>query len=108
MCYVERFGALILAFGYDARKNMVCIRKTLISGAALACRRVGSKRVKSLSSCTTQFYKNNILFRQEVLLINRTFVLTSYMLCCLYNVGGRAYDDIAYLDPCDFYNDVFV
>ena len=41
------------------KNNMVCIRKTIISGAALACRRVGSKRVKRLSSC-----KNNIITRQ--------------------------------------------
>ena len=59
MFYVERFGVHILAGGYDAGKNMVCIRKTIISGAALACRRVGSRRVKSLSSCT-----RNIIRRQ--------------------------------------------
>ena len=32
-------------------------------------------------------------------------MLSSYILCCLYNVGGRACDDIEYLDPCDLYND---
>ena len=84
---------------------MVCLRKTIISGAALACRRVGPKRVKHLSSCTTTYYKETILFRQEVLLRHRTVVFNSYILCCLYNVGGRSYDDIEYLDPCDLYND---
>ena len=40
-----------------------------------------------------------------MLLRNTTFVLNSYILGCLCNVGGRAYDDIEYLDPCDLYND---
>ena len=42
--YVERFGVHMFADGYYVK--MVCIRKTIISGAALACRRVGSKRIK--------------------------------------------------------------
>ena len=44
-------------------------------------------------------------YRQNVLLQNRTFVLKSYILCCFYNVGARAYDESEYLDPCDLYND---
>ena len=83
---------------------MVCIRKTIISGAPLACRRVGSKRVKSVSSCKHKYYNKKVLFRQDVLLRNRTFVFNSNILCCLYNVGGRAYDGIEYLDPCELYN----
>ena len=45
-----------------------------------------------------------MLFRQEVSLRNRTFVLNSYVLCCFCNGSGRAYDDNEYFDQCDLYN----
>ena len=84
---------------------MECIHKKRVCDVALACRRVGSKRVKALSSSKTLFYDKNISYRQNVLLQDRTFVLNSYILCCIYNVGARAYDESEYLDPCDLYND---
>ena len=40
-----------------------------------------------------------------MLLRHSIFELNSYILCCLYNVGRRAYDDIEYFDPCELYND---
>ena len=58
---LERCGVFVVADGYDAAENMLCLRKITISSVALACRRVGSKRVKSLPSCkkhiiNIQFY----------------------------------------------------
>ena len=32
-------------------------------------------------------------------------MLNSYIRCCFYNVGARAYDESEYLDQCDLYND---
>ena len=49
--------------------------------------------------------RNLIQTKSDATKPNFCVVLNSYMLCCLYNVGGRAYDDIEYLDPCDLYND---
>ena len=62
-----------------AKDSMVCIRKKPVSDVALACRRVGSKRVKALSSSKTIFYDKIISYRQKVLLQRRTFVLNSYI-----------------------------
>ena len=83
----------------------VCIHKKRVCDVALACRRVGSKRVKALSSSNKTCYDQIISYRPKVLLQRRTFVLNSYILCCFYNVGARAHDESEYLDPCDLYND---
>ena len=56
---VERCGVTNMADGYDATENMLCLRKITVSSVALACRRVGSKRVKSLPSCKNKYYKQN-------------------------------------------------
>ena len=87
------------------KKNMVCIRKRKLSGVALVCRRAGSKRIKNVSSCVKQYYKKKLLFKQEVLLRQTTFVLNAYIVCCFSNGSGRAYDDNEYVDPSDLQND---
>ena len=75
-----------------------------ISSVAIACRRVGSKRVKSVPASKNIYFKNKQIFRTEALLRQRTFVLTSYILCCFCNGSRRSYDDIEYVEPCDLYS----
>ena len=105
ICFcVERFDVTNLPVEGDAIKNMLCLRKITISSVAVACRRVGSQRVKSVPACKKQYYKKKSLFRTEVLLRQRTCVLNSYMFCCFCNGSGRPYDDIEYVEPCDLYN----
>ena len=82
-------------------ENLVCIRKKTISNGALACRRAGSKRIKSVSSCVKQYYKKKRLCKQEVLLRQTTFVLNAYIVCCFSNGSGRAYDENEYFDASD-------
>ena len=36
---------------FYARKNLVCIRNTIFSSSALACRRAGSERIQNVSYC---------------------------------------------------------
>ena len=53
---VERLDVRHLFVEDDVNKNLVSLRKMTISSVAVACRRVGSKRVKRVPAC-----KNNIL-----------------------------------------------
>ena len=78
----------------------VCMHKKRIIYVALACRRVGSKRVKVLSSSKRICYDHSRSCRQEVLLQRTTFVLNAYICCCFSNVSLRASDKGEYIDPC--------
>ena len=69
---------VLVDVGY-ANDRKVCIRKKRVCDDALACRRVGSKRVKALSPSNNIFYDNIISYRQTVLLQRRTCVLNSYI-----------------------------
>ena len=80
----------------------VCMHKKRIIDVALACRRVGSKRVKVLSSCKRICYDHLSSCRQEVLLRRTTFLLNAYIFCCFSNFGPRASDEGEYIDPCVF------
>ena len=84
ICFgVERFDVTNLPVEDDATKNMLCLRRNNISSVAVACRRVGSQRVKSVPACKKTDYKKKQIFRTEVLLRQRTFVLTSYIFVLL-------------------------
>ena len=48
---VERFDVTHLLAVDDATSNMLCLRKIQISSVAVACRRVGSQRVKRVPAC---------------------------------------------------------
>ena len=50
----DRFVLKVLADVGYANDRKVCIHKKRVCDVALACRRVGSKRVKALSSSKTQ------------------------------------------------------
>ena len=99
------YSSFLVYRQFYARTNLVCIRTAIISGAALACRRAGSKRIKIYLCLCETYYDKTFVFRQQVLLRQRTFVSTSYILCCFCNGSGRAYDDNEYFDPSDLYND---
>ena len=90
---------MVLADVGGGHENEVCMHKKQIIDVAFACRRVGSKWVKVLSSCTRLFYNHLSSCRQEVLLQRITFVLNAYICCCLCNVSFRASDEGEYIDP---------
>ena len=65
---------MVLADVGGGNENEVCMHKKQIIDVAFACRRVGSKRVKVLSSCKRLFYNHLSSCRQEVLLQRTTCV----------------------------------
>jgi hypothetical protein len=87
--------------GCGIEKEVLMHKKRIID-VALACRRVGSKRVKVLSSCKRIVYDHLSSCRQEVLLQRTTFVLNAYICCCFSNFSLRASDEGEYIDPCAF------
>ena len=94
--------------GY-ANDRKVCIHKKRVCDAALACRRVGLKRVKVLYFSKIRCYDHLTSYRQEALLQRSTFVLNAYLYYVVFfknNFGVRAYDESEYIDPCDLYRDV--
>ena len=76
------------------------MHKKRIIDVALACRRVGSKRVKVLSSCKRICYDHLSSCRQEALLQRTTFVLNACICSCFFYSGVRASDESEYIDPC--------
>ena len=83
-------------------KKEVGMHKKRIIDVALACRRVGSKRVKVLSSCKRICYNHLSSCRQEVLLQRITFVLNADICCCFCNFSFRASDEGEHFDPYAF------
>ena len=81
-------------------RTRVCLRKKRVIDVALACRRVGSKRVKVLSSCKRICYDHLSSCRQEALLQRTTFVLNACICSCLFYSGVRASDESECIDPC--------
>ena len=62
---VERLDVRHLFVEDDVDKNLVSLRKMTISSVAVACRRVGSKRVKSVPASKNTYYKRNKYFEQK-------------------------------------------
>ena len=63
---VERLDVRHLFVEDDVSKNLVSLRKMSISSVAIACRLVGSKRVKSVpASKNIYFKKKNTYFEQK-------------------------------------------
>ena len=62
---VERFDVTNLFAVDDATSNMLCLRKINIASVAVACRRVGSQRVKRVPASKNKYYKNNICSEQK-------------------------------------------
>ena len=98
------FYKVLADVGY-ANDRKLCIHKKRVCDVALACRRVGSKRVKVLSSVKQICYDDLSAYRQEVVTTKYICVECIYICCCFYNVGVRAYYESEYLDQCDLYND---
>ena len=65
---VERLDVRNLLVEDDAANNILCLRKITISSVAVACRRVGSRRVKSVPACKKTYYTKKKMFRTKVLL----------------------------------------
>ena len=78
----QRCFWMALADGACGHEQKVCMHKTRIIDVALACRRVGLKRVKVVSSCNIIFYDHFSSCRQEALLQRTTFVLNAYICGC--------------------------
>ena len=55
---VERLDVTYVFLEDDVNKNLVSLRKMTISSVAIACRRVGSKRVKSVPASKNIYFKN--------------------------------------------------
>ena len=62
----QRCFWMVLADVGGGNENEVCMHNKQIIDVAFACRRVGSKRVKVLSSCKRLCYNNLSSCRQEV------------------------------------------
>ena len=77
------FYKVLADVGY-ANDRKLCIHKKRVCDVALACRRVGSKRVKVLYYFTTVCYDNLSAYRQEVMLQRSTFLLNAYIYICIY------------------------
>ena len=54
------YSSFLVYRQFYARANLVCIRKTIISSSALACRRAGSKRITNVSSCVKNIIRRNV------------------------------------------------
>ena len=95
---VQQCFWIVLADVGGGNENEVCMHNTHIMDVAFACRRVGSKRVKVLSSCKRLFYNHLSSCRQAVLLQRSTFVLNVYICCCFCTFSFRAYDEGEYIE----------
>jgi len=60
---VERLDVRHVFVEDDVNKNLVSLRKMTISSVAIACRRVGSKRVKSVPAFKNIHFKKKEIFR---------------------------------------------
>ena len=75
---------MVLADVGGGNENEVCMHNKQIIDVAFACRRVGSKRVKVLSSCKRLCYNHLSSCRQDVLVTeNYICVECLYMLLLL-------------------------
>ena len=72
---VERLDVRHLFVEDDVSKNLVSLRKISISSVAMACRRVGSKRVKSVPA------SKNIYFKKKTRISNRSVAQAED--CCI-------------------------
>ena len=63
---VERFDVTNLPVEDDAATHILGLRKITISSVAVACRRVGSKRVKRVPASKNTYYKKKRISNRSV------------------------------------------
>ena len=97
----RRCCRMVLADGACGLEKEICLRNKRIIDVALICRRVGSKRVKVLSSRKRRCSDHSSSCRQEALLQITTFVLHACICSCYFYCGVRACDESEYIDPCE-------
>ena len=98
----RRCCRMVLADGACGFEKEICPRNKRIIDVALICRRVGSKRVKVLSSRKRIFYDHLSSCRQEALLQRTTFVLHACICSYFCYSGVRACDESEYIDHCEY------